>query len=234
MSVSLIVPLCADKPEYEYNLPYLFNFSPEGISFCVKSVQGLDLDCFDAVYFTILEKLDDKYCLSDLLRLQFKKLNWTKAKVVVLDAPTSNQAETVYRTIKRENIEGCIFIKDADGYFTGYFTLCNSIAVYPLDRLEMVNPRNKSYVELDDQFYITNIIEKKIISRYFNAGAYIFEDATVFCWYFEKLSDCKNLFMSHIVYSMLLDKILFRPFIVKDFEDWGSDKVYNYFMTNKL
>lgn len=90
-----------------------------------------------------------------------------------------------------------------------------------------------SYVELDDQFYITNIIEKKIISRYFNAGAYIFEDSTVFCRYFEKLSCYKNLFMSHVVYFMLLDKILFRPFIVKDFEDWGSNKAYNYFVTNK-
>ena len=233
MSVSLIVPLCADKPEYEYNLPYLFNFSPDGLSLCIKSVQGLSLDRFDAIYFTILEKWDDKYCLSDLLRLQFRKLNWTKAKVVVLDTPTSCQAETVYQTIKRENIEGCIFIKDADGYFTSDFTLCNSIAIYPLDRLEMVNPGNKSYVELDDQFYITNIIEKKIISRYFNAGAYIFEDSTVFCKYFEKLSCYKNLFMSHVVYFMLLDKILFRPFIVKYFEDWGSNKAYNYFVTNK-
>ena len=102
MSVSLIVPLCADKPEYEYNLPYLFNFSPDGLSLCIKSVQGLSLDRFDAIYFTILEKWDDKYCLSDLLRLQFRKLNWTKAKVVVLDTPTSCQAETVYQTIKRE------------------------------------------------------------------------------------------------------------------------------------
>lgn len=228
MSVSLIVPLCADKPEYEYNMPYLFNFSPDGISLCIKSVQGLNLDCFDAIYFTILEKLDEKYCLSDLLRLQFRKLNWTKAKVVVLDTPTSCQAETVYQTIKRENIEGYVFVKDADGYFTGDFTLCNSIAVYPLDRLEMVNPGNKSYVELDDQFYITNIIEKKIISRYFNAGAYIFEDASVFCNYFERLSGYRKLFMSHIVYSMLLDKIPFRPFDVKEYQDWGNEKTYKY------
>jgi len=55
----------------------------------------------------------------------------------------------------------------------------------------------------------------------------------VFCKYFEKLSCYKNLFMSHVVYFMLLDKILFRPFIVKDFEDWGSNKAYNYFVTNK-
>lgn len=234
MNISLIVPLCSDKAEYEYNIPYLFNFSSEGVSLCVKSIQGLDLNRFDYIYFTILEKLDTKYCLSELLHLQFKKLGLSKAKIVVLENPTSSQAETVYQTVKRENITGCIFIKDADGYFTGDFTLCNSVAVFPLDRLEMVNPGNKSYVELDDQFYITNIIEKRIISRYFNAGAYIFEEADVFGKYFERLSHYKNLFMSHIVYSMLLDKISFRPFDVKEYQDWGSQKTYRYSLENQL
>lgn len=233
MSINLIVPLCTYKAEYESNIPYLFNFSSDGTSLCIKSIQGLDLDRFDNIYFTILKKLDSKYYLSDLLSLQFRKLNLTKAKVVVLENPTSSQAETVYQTIKHENIVGCIFVKDADGYFSGDFTLCNSVAVYPLDRLEMINPGNKSYVELDDQFYITNIIEKKIISRYFNAGAYIFEEASLFCDYFEKLSCYRNLFMSHIVYSMLLDNIPFRPFDVKDFKDWGNKRMYNYFITNK-
>lgn len=228
MSVSLIVPLCADKMEYGHSIPYLFHFSSDGTSLCIKSIQGLDLSRFDNIYFTILKKWDIKYCLSDLLYLQFRKLNMTQAKVVVLEDATDSQAETVYRTVKRENIDGCIFIKDADGYFTGDFTLCNSIAVYPLDRLEMVNPGNKSYVELDDQFYITNIIEKKIISRYFNAGAYIFEEASVFCNYFERLSSYRKLFMSHIVYSMLLDKIPFRPFDVKEYQDWGNEKTYKY------
>lgn len=228
MSVSLIVPLCADKPEYEYTMPYLFNFFPDGTLLCIRSIQGLDLNRFDCIYFTILKKLDWKYCLSELLHIQFKKINLTKVKIVVLEEPTSSQAETVYQTIIRENITGCIFIKDADGYFTGDFTLGNSVSIYPLDRLEMVNPGNKSYVELDDQFYITNIIEKKIISRYFNAGAYIFEEADKFCLYYEKLSGYRSLFMSHIVYSMLLDKISFRPFHVKDYQDWGNEKTYKY------
>lgn len=228
MSISLIVPLCADREEYESVMPYLFNFAPDGILLCLKSVQGVDLEVFDTIYFTILEKLDQKYGLSDLLHLQFRKLHWANASVVILESPTGSQAETVYQTVKRENIRGGIFVKDADGYFKGDFTVCNSVAVYPLDRLEMVSPGNKSYVNLDDQFYVTNIIEKKIISRYFNAGAYVFEQASVFCEYFERLSECKNLYMSHIVYSMLLDKIPFRPFHVKEYQDWGNEKNYKY------
>ena len=234
MSISLIIPIGADNNEYENYKPYIFNIAPDGNSLCIKSIQGLDLNRFDNIYFTILEKYDKKYYLSLLLKLQFKKLGLSNAKVVVLDEPTTSQAETVYRTVNCENIEGAIFVKDPDGYFCGDFTIANSIAIYPLDKLEMVNPRNKSYVELDDQFYITNIIEKKIISRFFNAGGYIFDDAAVFCKYYERLYLYEQLFMSHIVYAMLLDNIPFRPFEVKDFQDWGSERDYNYYLLDRL
>ncbi len=232
MRLSLIIPLCADKPEYDFNLPYLFNFATDGMLLCIKSVMGLQLSRFDNIYFVILKKLDDKYSLSELFNIQFRKLNLLNVKVVVLEESTRNQAETVYQTIKKENIEGSIYVKDADGYFTGDFNLCNSIAIYPLDKLDMVSPGNKSYVKLDDGYYITNIIEKKIISRYFNAGGYIFEDAVQFCAYYERLVSYSKLYMSHIVYAMLLDGIPFRPFEVRDYQDWGNERVYKYSINN--
>lgn len=32
----------------------------------------------------------------------------------------------------------------------------NSVAIYPLENLSWVNPQNKSYVAIDDMFYVTN------------------------------------------------------------------------------
>ncbi len=230
MKVNLIIPLCADKPEYENNIPYLFNFASDGISLCIKAISGLDLSFFERIYIVLLKKHDERYCLSELLNIQLKKLKLRNVKIVILDFPTYSQVETVYQTIKKENIQGGIFVKDADGYFSGDFIMCNSIAIYPLDKLDMVSPKNKSYVKLDDGYYITNIIEKKIISRYFNAGAYIFEDVAQFCAYYERMSGYDGLYMSHLVYAMLLDGIPFRPFEVKDYQDWGNEKVYEYSM----
>lgn len=60
MSISLIIPIGADNIEYENYMPYIFNFAPDGISLCIKSIQGLDLNRFDNIYFTILEKYDKK------------------------------------------------------------------------------------------------------------------------------------------------------------------------------
>lgn len=228
MRLSLIVPIAADKPEYERTMPYVFNFADDGVLLCIKSIQGLELSKFEHIYFVVLEKTDKKYNLTELLQMQFRNLGLDKAEVLSLKQPTNSQAQTVYECIKQKQIEDAVFVKDADGYFSCDFTETNGIAIYPLDKLDMVNPHNKSYVDLDDQFYITNIIEKKIISRYFNAGGYLFEDAANFCQYFERLKHYDNLYMSHIVYAMLLDNISFRPFGVENYQDWGNKKMYFY------
>ena len=224
--MTLIIPMAADKPEYNIRMPWIFNLGPDGISLCIKSILGLDLTRFRHIYFTILKKTDDRFHISDLLNIQFKKQNISQAKIVILDETTSSQAETVYQTIKKKNVKGFVFIKDADSYFEGDFTLENGITVFPLDKLDTVNPSNKSYVALDDQFYITNIIEKKIISRYFNAGGYLFEDALEFCENFEELRDQTPLYMSHIVYLMLLKNRNFRPIKINNYIDWGTEKQY--------
>lgn len=224
--VNLIIPVAADKPEYCNNMPYLFNFSNDGTMLCVKAIKGLDLNRFNNIYITILQKHDELYDIKEIIELQLRRMNLENAKVIILHEPTSSEAETVYYTICKENISGGIFIKDADSFFNCDFTMCNSIAIYPLDQLNLVDPKNKSYVDVDDNFYITNIIEKKIISRFFNAGAYIFESAEVFCTYYKKIEKKSDLYMSHIVYAMLLDKITFRPLFVSNYQDWGNKELY--------
>ena len=54
MSLSLIVPIAADKLKYETTLPYVFGFASDGTSLCIKAIQGLDLSRFDDVYLTKL------------------------------------------------------------------------------------------------------------------------------------------------------------------------------------
>lgn len=231
MDCTLIVPMAADREEYLHSMPYIFNFSDEGVLYCIKAIQGLDLKKFRYVYFVTLRKLDDRYNLTELLQMQFRHLGIERAKVISLEEATKSQAETVYECIKREEITGSILIKDADGYFSCDFTETNGIVIFPLDRLDMVNPKNKSYVEVDDQFYITNVIEKKIISRYFNAGGYFFKDAGQFVSYYKRLCRYSRIYMSHIVYAMLMDNIVFRPFLAESYQDWGNKESYDYFKT---
>lgn len=222
---TLIVPVAADKAEYADGLPYVFGFDRDGVIICIKSILGLDLSKFDKIYFTVLKKHDEKFFIVDILNLQFKRLGIRNAKVVVLDNPTQDQAETVYQTITKERIQGSIFIKDSDCYFRTELSEGNSIAIYPIEELEILAPKDKSYVAVDDMYYLTNIIEKSLVGHYISAGGYSINRAEDFVDYYIRLRDYGRLYLSHIIYAMLLDKKSFRPMLVEDYKDWGDVKL---------
>ena len=224
MKFSLIIPIAAYRSEYEKTTPYVFSLNKDGYSLCVEAARRLDVSKFDAVYFTTLKEYDNKYCVSDFLRLQFKRLKWSNAKVVLLENRTSSQPETIYETIKSENITGSIYIKDADCSFVSEVNPQNLIATYQLERLKWVDPQNKSYVDVDDGYYVTNIIEKRIISHNFCAGGYSFENVDDFTHYYDMLKDEQGLYLSHIIYAMLLDRHIFRPEYVNDYTDFSNEQ----------
>lgn len=224
MIFSLIIPIAAYRSEYEKTMPYVFSLNKDGYSLCVEAARRLDVSKFDAVYFTTLKEYDNKYCVSDFLRLQFKRLKWSNAKVVLLENRTSSQPETIYETIRLEDITGSIYIKDADCSFVSEVNPQNLIATYQLEKLQWVDPQNKSYVDVDDGYYVTNIIEKRIISHNFCAGGYSFENVDDFTHYYDMLKDEQGLYLSHIIYAMLLDRHIFRPEYVNDYTDFSNEQ----------
>ena len=94
MSFNLIVPIAANKPEYRKHIPHVFQTAEDGMLLCIKAIIGLDLNCFDGIYYVILKEFDRQYALSERLRLQFK-LYGIHANVFVLDNPTTSQPETI-------------------------------------------------------------------------------------------------------------------------------------------
>lgn len=217
---SLIMPIAANKPEYATRIPRVFLIAEDGVMHCIRALKSLDLSQFNHIYITILRHLDEQYALTERLQLQFRINGITNAEIVVLDEPTRSEPETIYQTILQKHIQGPIFIKDADCSFTGEDTTGNAIAIHPLEQLDWVNPKNKSYVAVDDMYYITNIIEKRIVSHYFTAGGYSFESAATYCHYYERLQEQQGLYLSHIIYSMLLEGHTFRPVLTKEYEDF--------------
>lgn len=224
--MTIIVPIAADKVEYDRKLPQPFRQDEEGTMFCVKAITGLPLDEVDDIYFVILRTHEERFMLSDQFTMQFRRFKLTKAHVTILEQSTKSQAETVARAIEVNGIKGPVFIKDADCYFTTDEILPqNGVAIYPLENLPVVDPQHKSYVAVDDMFYVTNIIEKRVVSHFFCAGGYCFEDTQEFCRYYERLKDYSPLYLSHIIYSMLLDKQVFRPIQIDDYQDWAMPHV---------
>lgn len=226
MSRNLIIPVAADKMEYMDKMPYVFGLGDDGIIICIKSILGLPLDKFDHIYFSIIRKHEERFFVCDSLYMQCRRLSLKNVKIVILDQPTSDQVETVYQTIQKEDICGSIFVKDGDSFFELEDLEYNGVAVYPIEGLDYLDPRNKSYVAIDDMHYITNIIEKSVIGHYISAGGYAFEDSNVFCRYRDLLRGYGRLYLSHIIYAMLLDGYSFRPMEVSNYRDWGTQSLY--------
>lgn len=224
--MTLIVPIAANNDDYAHKLPQPFRLDDEGMMYCVRAITGLPLDQMDNIYFVVLRDHDERFMLNEQLMMQFRRHHLANAHVTILDEPTGSQAETVARAIELNGIIGMVFIKDADCYFTADEILPqNGVAIYALENLPIVDPQHKSYVAVDDMFYVTNIIEKRVVSRFFSAGGYCFEDAAEFCRYYERLKEYSPLYLSHIIYSMLLDKKIFRPIEIDDYQDWSVTNV---------
>lgn len=227
---SLIVPAAADNADTPDVMPYVFGLDRSGVMLCVRALQGLNLGVFDNIYITILRKHAERFCVDDLLAMQLRRFGMGNARIVVLDEPTRSQTETIYRTIRQEGIGGGIFIKDADGYFEGEVRRENAIAIYPMESMPLLDPQHKSYVAVDDMYYVTNMIEKRIIGHHFNAGGSCFENAADYCAYYERLSQKSDkVYVSHIIYQMLLDRKRFRPIEVNGFLDWGSPELLGFY-----
>lgn len=223
--ITLIVPIAADRPDYDRTLPQPFCYDEEGTMYCVKSIMGLPQEDVKDIYFVVLRNHDTRFMLEEHLNMQFRKYHLNNAHVTVLEKPTSSQVETVARAIELNDIDGVVFIKDADCYFKADEILQqNGVAIYALENLPLVDPQHKSYVAVDDMFYVTNIIEKRVVSHFFSAGGYCFEDAREFCHYYERLKEHSPLYLSHVIYAMLLDKKIFRPIEIDDYQDWSMKR----------
>lgn len=225
---TIIVPIAADKPEYDNVMPHVFRMNNQGIMLCIAGILGLDINKNDRIYFTILKKHSEHYRIREMMNVQLQRLGLDQqSEIIELDEHTNSQPHTVYTTIKKKNISGTILVKDADCYFDAERILENGIYSFPLDSMNQVNPQGKSYIQTDDMYYITNIIERRIIGRDFCAGGYCFENANDFAHYYEQNMEHTPLYMSHIIYSALLDGQSFRPMKAKNYKDWGTSKDWN-------
>jgi len=226
----LIIPVSADRPEYEMRRPYWMDRHPGGNIMLYEAASGIDPGRFDRIWITLLKKHHTMFGLSEIIEEQFETAGLgDKVNIVLLDSPTRNQPETVALTIREGSINGAIVIKDADNRFVCDLSPGNFVCTFPLDALTKVNPGDKSYIAFDDNKFLTNIIEKKIISRWFCTGAYGFEESSSFLEYYDRISGNDRLYISHIIYSMLLDKIDFRPVGVSDYLDWGTEAEWEEF-----
>jgi len=224
---NLIVPMVTGELT---SLPIEYRYDNNGIMRCVAAVSELPLKQFTDIYFVVSKQADIKWHLETKIKcdicnlLKDDKLDeHTNINFIKLDTPTKSQIDTIYNAVKLYNIEGSIFIKDADNSFAlNSLPFHNSVCIYSIEDCNIFEPQHKSYVSIDDNMLITNIIEKRVISKYFNCGGYSFSDVKYFIEAYNHFKNCDtHVYLSHLIYYlMLVKKVLFTPEIALNYNDF--------------
>ena len=227
---SLIVPMAGRSTRFPNMRPKWMLSHPMSHRMMVtEAISGLNLDFFDNIYFLCLQEHEDKYSFMKgfVAELDDAGLR-AKSNIVLLPEQTDSQSETVYTFLSGYDLDGFIFIKDSDGFYRCDVEERNQVAYFDLNDMDDINARTKSYVDLDVNDVVTNIVEKKVISSTFSSGGYGFADAKEFCKTFEKLQDMDGeCYISHIIFEMMLSGSTFYGTKTTDFKDWGTLDAWN-------
>lgn len=228
---TLIVP-CAGRSSRFSGMPpkWLLKY-PDGNLMVKKAIDGLPLSEYDRIIVTAVKTHVDEYEVKKKLDMALQGLPCNYELCILKDF-TSCQAETVYKTLKQCAVTGSFSVKDSDNYIK----LTNSdnadfvagVDMHKFPR-EIERLSSKSFLMVNDQGIITDIIEKKIVSQYISIGMYGFSSTNLFCEAFEHLTETKGLaneiYLSHVIsYLIGTKKSIYSYKEADDYEDWGTKK----------
>jgi hypothetical protein len=222
--MKIIVPCCGRSSRFPNQPPKWILPAHDGRPMLALSVAHLQADPADLV-ITILREHEEQFHVSQGVADAIGEA----ARIVVVDSPTRSQAETVATTLRRLELREPFLIKDSDNTFEleEIEQEHNYICVDSLNNHESINPRNKSYLQVDHKNVITNIREKVVISDLFSVGGYFFRSPQQFLEFYDRLSANtadwqRELYISDVIGSMILEGIPFQARNIGRYEDWGT------------
>lgn len=227
--MSLIIP-CAGKSTRFPTRPKWLLTQPNGDIMLVDCIKNLNLKNINSIYITFLKEHISEYLDNDLTILSnILNKKYNKKIIFTLLEKSYSQSQTVYDTIKINNINGYIFVKDVDNSFNHLIdNTKNYICFLDCDGKNITRISSKSFIQFNDVNQLINISEKKMISNYICVSGYSFIDVNEFISAFEYLSNITNIktdeiYISHIIYYLFNSKnIIFYCNEISNYYDWGT------------
>lgn len=222
--MKIIVPCGGRSSRYPNMPPKWMLPDHDGVPMVVRAISGFAVS-LDDVIITILREHDERFGACEGIERAFGR----KIHTVVLDQQTRSQSETVAETLRRAQIDEPFLVKDSDNSFVldPVAATYNYVSVASLNDFDHINPRNKSYAQVDHEDIILAIREKRVISDLFSVGGYYFTSPTAFLDVFEELSqvptvESGELYVSEIITSLAMRGETFKVRRVTQYQDWGT------------
>ena len=232
MTKNLVIPVAGKSSRYPGMRPKWLLTMPDGSLMIEKSVALFDLKKFKRIIVIALSEHIKKFSSKKTLLKLFKKNISKKVELIELNKETSCQAETVLNGIMKAKLKGGVFIKDVDNIFSQKISKgpINQISTINSKKIDLLDAKSKSYIDFDKMGKVINIVEKKVISDYFCCGAYEFKSSGEFEKYAKKcLKKSKNVFISDVIFSMILDNNYFSYSEADNYIDWGTLREFRNF-----
>ena len=236
---SLILPCSGKSTRYKTAIPKFLIKNPKmnNLSMVVSSITGLPLGKFEDIYVVILDEHDNRFNATKQLEEDFKQINLKGSNLHITTIEKSNSAaDTISQCINLNNIERHIYIKDCDDYFTIKDIQPNEVCTVSLHNCGKIYAANKSYVSKNHSDLISTIVEKQVISPYFCCGLYSFGDSELFIRAYNHLlqfSNDEEIYISHIIYKLILDGEKFKIRDANNFIDWGTQEDWDDYTANR-
>lgn len=222
--MKVIVPCGGRSSRYPNMAPKWMLPDHDGVPMVVRAVEALEVDVADVI-ITILKEHEDRFDARAGIERAFGR----RIETVILPQQTQSQSETVAETIRMTGLNESFLVKDSDNCFTlsPVDAPYNYVSVASLNDFDYINPRNKSYTQVDHDDVVLSIREKKVISDLFSVGGYFFTDPKAFMATFEEISAIptvqpKELYISEIISFMIQGETPFKIRRVKGYRDWGT------------
>ncbi len=233
--MKVIIPCCGSSSRFPDLPPKWMLPDHSGRPMIAEAISQIRVSDKDLVV-TVLEEHQKRF---EVIRGLRKALG-EAVQVVVLKEKTRSQSETVYKTIVELGLDEPFLVKDSDNCFRvdQIEEDCSYVCYDSLNNHSLINPRNKSYLQLDGQGVLTNIKEKQVISDTFSVGGYYFSDAAKFRETYERLEgvgsvDKAELYLSDVILAMLMEGIPFKGKAVTAYQDWGTVQDWKRFLLSK-
>lgn len=198
--MKVIIPCCGNSSRFPDLPPKWMLPDHSGRPMIAEAISLLNVSDKDLI-ITVLEEHERKFEVTRGL----KKALGNAIQVVALKEKTRSQSETVYKTIVALNINEPFLVKDSDNCFQiDQIEESFSYVCYDsLNNHSLINPRNKSYLQLGPKEVITNIKEKQVISDTFSVGGYYFSNPEQFRDTYLKLSQVEAVDRGSFIFPML-------------------------------
>ena len=226
---TLIIPCGGKSSRFPNMRPKWLLTHPDGKLMIQKVLESFDLSYFSRIIITLIRKHDEEYNASLILKQALEGINF---EICILDEFTKSASETIYQTIKKMNVSDDFVIKDSDNFIKvsdeNALLRANAVIGYPINngKVEITNISGKSFLLVNSQGILIDIVEKQIVSDIVCLGIYCFSDTTLFCEAFESLNNdfiSGELYISNIVsYLIHKESTIFNYVPATDYSDWGT------------